>query len=82
MDANPSMQVFVGRGLYDSGSCFAVAYTVSHLEPDLGRRVTVRCYGAGHDMYSDKEVRVQIKRDMMAFIQRSLNSATGGASRY
>ncbi len=80
MDANPSLLVFIGRGLYDSGSCFTVAYTVSHLEPNLARRVTVGCYGAGHDMYSDKEVRVQIKRDMMAFIQRSLASATGRTS--
>jgi hypothetical protein len=75
MDANPSLQVFVGRGLFDSGSCFPVAYTVSHLEPALARRVTVACYGAGHDMYSDKDVRVKIKRDMTAFIQRSLTSA-------
>jgi carboxypeptidase C (cathepsin A) len=81
MDANPSLQVFIGRGLYDSGSCFPVAYTVSHLEPDLARRVTVGCYGAGHDMYSDKEVRIQIKRDMMAFIHRSLADATAGKSR-
>jgi hypothetical protein len=82
MDANPSLQVFVGRGLYDSGSCFAVAYTISHLEPDLARRVSMGCYGAGHDMYSDKDVRVQIKRDMLAFIQRSLTSLTRATSDY
>jgi len=74
MDANPTLQVFVGRGLYDSGSCFPVAYTVSHLPPALGRRVTMGCYGAGHDMYSDKLVRVQMKRDITAFIQRTLTA--------
>jgi carboxypeptidase C (cathepsin A) len=75
MDANPSLQVFVGRGLYDSGSCFPVAYTISHLQPALARRVTMGCYGAGHDMYSDKEVRVRMKRDITAFIQRTLTGA-------
>jgi carboxypeptidase C (cathepsin A) len=74
MDANPRLQVFVGRGLYDSGSCFAVAYTIDHLEPALARRVTMGCYGAGHDMYSDKDVRVRMKRDFGAFIARSLKA--------
>jgi hypothetical protein len=55
-----------------------VAYTVSHLEPGLAKRVTVGCYGAGHDFYSDKQVRVEVKRDMMAFIHRSLAAATSG----
>ena len=72
LDANPTMRVFVARGLYDSGSCFVQVYTVNHLEPDLARRVSAGCYGAGHDMYSDKEVRVQLKRDIAAFIQKAL----------
>jgi carboxypeptidase C (cathepsin A) len=75
LDANPTLQVFVGRGLYDSGSCFPVAYTISHLQPPLARRVTIACYGAGHDMYSDKEVRVQMKRDITAFIQKTLTGS-------
>jgi hypothetical protein len=81
MDLNPALQVFVGRGLYDSGSCFNAAYTISHLEPALARRVSMGCYGAGHDMYTDKEVRVQIKRDMMAFMQRALAAANAGTPR-
>lgn len=81
MDANPAMQVFVARGLYDSGSCFSAAYTVGHLEADLARRVSVGCYGAGHDFYSDKEVRVQIKRDFTAFIGRALAAGAGGPAR-
>jgi hypothetical protein len=78
MDANPALRVFVGRGLYDSGSCFTHAYHVNHLEPGLARRVTMACYGAGHDFYSDKTVRQQIKRDMASFVRRTLtdNPAT------
>jgi carboxypeptidase C (cathepsin A) len=77
MDANPHLRVFVGRGLYDSGSCFTHAYHVSHLEPGLARRVTMACYGAGHDFYSDKAVRQQIKRDMASFVQRTLTDKPG-----
>ena len=53
---------------------------VNHLEPSLARRVSVACYGAGHDFYTDKAVRQQIKRDMMAFIQRTLAGATARTS--
>ena len=72
LDANPALRVFVGRGLYDSGSCFTHAYHVKHLEPGVARRVTMACYGAGHDFYSDKSVRQQIKRDMASFVRRTL----------
>jgi len=75
LDANPAMQVFIGRGLFDSGSCFPVTYQVEHFDPELKRRITIGCYGAGHDFYSDKEVRVQIKRDMMAFERKAIAAA-------
>lgn len=74
MDANPAIRVFLVRGLYDSlgSGCARHVHTVEHLEGDLGRRVSVACYGAGHDMYTDKEVRQEIKRDMTTFIRRTL----------
>jgi carboxypeptidase C (cathepsin A) len=71
LDANPALRVFVARGLYDSGSCFTHAYNVGRLPANLAGRVSIACYGAGHDFYSDKEVRQQIKRDMMTFVQRT-----------
>ena len=55
-------------------------YTVNHLEPALASRVSAACYGAGHDMYTDKDVRQQIKRDMTTFIQRTLTDATAPTS--
>ena len=76
MDANPALRVFVARGLYDSGSCFNHQYNIKHLEPSLARRVSMACYGAGHDFYSDKAVRQQIKVDMKKFVQQTLEGAT------
>jgi carboxypeptidase C (cathepsin A) len=75
LDANTALRVFVARGLYDSGSCFTHAYNVKRLPANLADRVSMACYGAGHDFYSDKAVRQQIKRDMMAFVQRTLGGA-------
>ena len=82
MNANPAMRVFVMRGLYDSlgSGCSPRAYTVKHLEPDMASRVSMACYGAGHDMYTDKDVRQQIKRDMTAFIERAVTAATARTS--
>lgn len=81
MDVNPALQIFVARGLYDAGSCFPAAYMIDHLEPAIAARVTMGCYGAGHDFYTDKQVRVEIKRDMTAFVKRSLASAATRVSR-
>lgn len=74
MDANPAIRVFLVRGLYDSlgNGCARQVYTVRHLEGAIRRRVTVGCYGAGHDFYTDKVVRQQIKRDMMTFVRATL----------
>jgi carboxypeptidase C (cathepsin A) len=79
LDANPALRVFVARGLYDSGSCFTHAHNVKRLPANLAGRVSMACYGAGHDFYSDKAVRQQIKRDMIAFVQRTAG-ATGPTS--
>ena len=78
MDANPAIRVFLLRGLYDSLSngCARHLYTVNHLDPAIRRRVAVGCYGAGHDFYTDKLVRQQVKRDMMAFVRRAVAGDT------
>ncbi len=80
LEANPTLRVFVARGLYDSGSCFSHAYAVKHLHPSLARRVSMACYGAGHDFYSDKAVRQQIKGDMKKFVQQTLAGASSTTS--
>lgn len=81
LDRDPSLRVFVARGLYDSGSCFTHLHDVERLEPDLASRVSVGCYGAGHDFYTDRSVRQEIERDMRAFVQRTLGtSAARGPS--
>ena len=80
MDAKPALRVIVARGLYDAGSCFRHLYDIEHLEPNLARRVSFTCYGAGHD-YSDKSVREEIKRDMREFVQQTLDGASALPSR-
>jgi carboxypeptidase C (cathepsin A) len=74
IQANPGIRVFLLRGLYDSlgNGCPRHVYIVNHLEQAIRRRVTIGCYGAGHDFYTDKLVRQQVKRDMMAFVRRTL----------
>jgi hypothetical protein len=74
MRANPAIRVFLLRGLYDSlgNGCARHLYIVNHLDPDIRRRVTVGCYDAGHDFYTDKPVRQKVKRDMMTFVRRTL----------
>jgi pimeloyl-ACP methyl ester carboxylesterase len=78
MDANPGLRVFVMHGLYDSlgNGCSPRLYTVRQLDPELAPRVSAACYGAGHDMYTDKLVRQQIKRDMIGFIQSGSSGRT------
>jgi hypothetical protein len=74
MHANPAIRVFLLRGLYDSlgNGCARHVYIVNHLDQAIRRSVTIGCYGAGHDFYTDKLVRQQVKRDMMAFVRRTL----------
>ena len=74
MQSNPAIRVFLLRGLYDSlgNGCARHVYIVNHLEPAMRRRVTVGCYAAGHDFYTDKLARQEIKRDMTSFVRRTL----------
>jgi carboxypeptidase C (cathepsin A) len=74
MHANPAIRVFLLRGLYDSlgNGCARHVYTARQLDQAIRSRVMVGCYRAGHDFYTDKPVRQQVKRDMMAFVQRTL----------
>ena len=49
---------------------------VSMLEPDLAKNYTVRCYLAGHIMYTDPRVRHELSRDIPSFVRAVLS--TGG----
>ena len=72
MSLNPSMQVFIAAGLYDSlNGCDDNDYLVAHVEPEFAKRMSTGCYGGGHMMYDTKDARFALKRDVAAFIKRA-----------
>jgi carboxypeptidase C (cathepsin A) len=75
MTANPSLKVFASCGYYDLVcSYFANETVANRLEPALRSRVTVRNYGGGHAIYTEDSVRVEIKRDVLGFMQDAARS--------
>jgi hypothetical protein len=70
MAINPSLRAFVAAGLYDPlNSCAANAFLVGSLEPSIQRNVSANCYEGGHMMYDDPAVRVQLSKDVIAFLK-------------
>jgi carboxypeptidase C (cathepsin A) len=81
MTLNPSLQVLSMCGYYDLVcSYFGNQVAASGLDPALKSRVTVRAYGGGHAVYADDPVRIEIKRDIGAFVQRAVADAPAGRS--
>ncbi|MCW5970869.1 MAG: hypothetical protein KIT57_20380 [Blastocatellales bacterium] len=73
---NPYMKLFVASGYYDMATpYYAADYTLDHmsLDPSLRKNITVKYYEAGHMMYIDVKSLAQLKRDVAAFIQDSVN---------
>lgn len=74
---NPYMKVFLGSGYYDLATpYFAAEYTLNHmnLDPSLRGQIKLAYYEAGHMMYIDTRSLAQLKRDVSAFIQSSLDN--------
>ena len=73
MELDPSLRVLSSCGYYDLVcSYFANEYVASQLPPNLKSRVTVRNYGGGHAIYTEDQVRMEMKRDTAAFMQASV----------
>jgi carboxypeptidase C (cathepsin A) len=69
MQLEPDMRVFVALGRFDpTNSCEAEAAIVSALATDLRRRITLRCYNAGHMMYRDEAERAKVMDDLGRFV--------------
>jgi carboxypeptidase C (cathepsin A) len=69
------LKVFIAAGYYDlDAPYFATVYTVTHLglEPGLRDNVTLKFYGAGHQMYDDLPSLKKLRRDISAFITKVL----------
>lgn len=73
MEANPGLKVLVASGYYDLVTPFFDAeYTLNRygITPD---RVDYRYYRGGHMMYVNEEARVDLLRDVRAFMEAELN---------
>ena len=72
---NPYMKLFVASGYYDFATpYFGTDYTLNHmrLDPSFSKNVTSEFYEAGHMMYIDLKSMAKLKKDIDAFIQKSL----------
>ena len=68
MTAEPKMLVWSVEGLYD-GSCAAREEAIARTPAPLRTRVRSSCYPAGHMVYTDKAVRLQLQKDFTAFVR-------------
>ena len=70
MRADPKIKVFVAAGRYDSlNMCEGNLKMTSKLEPALASRFADHCYEGGHMMYKVQTTRLQLARDLEAFIK-------------
>ncbi|HEX3366322.1 S10 family serine carboxypeptidase-like protein [Phenylobacterium sp.] len=68
MDAQPHLIVFNVRGMYD-GDCAGLDEAVARSDAALRPRIRNRCYAAGHMVYTDDAVRLQLSRDFAQFVR-------------
>ena len=73
MSSNPALIVMNICGYYDLVcSYYGNEVVAGRLEAGVKARVSVKGYGAGHATYTDDAVRLEIKRDVAAFVQRAI----------
>jgi carboxypeptidase C (cathepsin A) len=69
MTIDAALRVYVAAGRYDSlNSCEHNAYIITQIEPQFGRNMKSACYAGGHMIYVDRDARLQLKKDIDAFI--------------
>jgi carboxypeptidase C (cathepsin A) len=70
MRADPDLKVFVAAGRYDSlNMCEGNEKMTGKLEPALSARFADHCYEGGHMMYKVQPTRLQLSKDLEAFIK-------------
>ena len=78
MASNRNLQVMSVCGYYDLVCAYeANSYVASSLEPDVARRVTAKGYGGGHALYTDKVAQLEMKRDVVSFLQKAMSARRG-----
>jgi carboxypeptidase C (cathepsin A) len=69
MRADPALKVFVAAGRYDSlNMCEGNLKMTAKLEPALSARFADHCYEGGHMMYRVQATRLQLAKDLEAFV--------------
>jgi len=75
MTANPKLRALSACGYYDLVCSYAAnVYLAGHLDADIARNVIARGYSGGHAVYTDSNAQMELKRDVVKFIQ---NAAQG-----
>ncbi|THD50707.1 MAG: peptidase S10 [Phenylobacterium sp.] len=70
MRADPDLKVFVAAGRYDSlNMCEGNLKMTAKLEPALSTRFADHCYEGGHMMYRVLDTRLQLSKDLEAFVK-------------
>jgi carboxypeptidase C (cathepsin A) len=70
MRADPALKVFVAAGRYDSlNMCEGNLKMTGKLEPALSARFADHCYEGGHMMYRVQATRLQLAKDLEAFVR-------------
>jgi carboxypeptidase C (cathepsin A) len=76
MQANPRLKVLSACGYYDLVCAYqANLYLASRLEADLARNVVAHGYSGGHALYTDARAQLDLKRDVVRFVQKASVSA-------
>lgn len=72
MTRDARLRVFVAAGIYDLATpYFAQKYALDHmeLEPAIQAHLRFETYRAGHQIYTDPESAMQLKRDVERFVE-------------
>jgi carboxypeptidase C (cathepsin A) len=76
MRTNPKLRVLSACGYYDLVCAYrANQYVASQLESDLARNIVARGYWGGHALYTDLRAQLDLKRDVVRFVQEAFVSA-------
>lgn len=73
MNLNPRMRMFIINGRRDShASCASTEEILRRQDAGLRERIIFRCYDGGHAPFSNPSARVEIARDLGAFVTGGL----------
>jgi carboxypeptidase C (cathepsin A) len=78
MVATPGLRVLSACGYYDLVCSYAGnAHLASQLDTEFARNVIARGYSGGHAVYTDKSAQMELKRDVLKFMQNAAPRAPG-----